>query len=128
MGNWLRIFRRRRDREDFSGFTTLVATPVTEAVFAAGADTTVEMPAPAFLMIRGDAPIGEADFEITTGDGTTINNRATLAGEAAPLGYVEEGETITITHALGSTFSGFVEVGVRDPSGRIAVIAELTCP
>lgn len=128
MTAWYRIWKRRREREDFAAWTSLVGTPDTNVSFDPGDTDTLELPAPATIMLRCDGDVDAASFRVETLDGTVAFNREAVTNEAVVLGTFEEGETLTIEHVVGSTFSGEMEIGVRDPAGRFRTVFVFTCP
>jgi hypothetical protein len=127
MSTWYRIWRRRREREDFKEYSELVSTPLEDGAFNVSDTLDIPLPAPGTLLIRASATLAAGRVTVSTGDGTTATHPALAANEVHVLGTFEESEEVTVTRNAGA-FSGLIEIGVRDPAGRFRTIAELTCP
>lgn len=124
--NWRSIFRRRRDREDFSEWAATLASPGAEAMPADTVSTPLVAPGPGTLLLYVSEAADAGVIQVASTGGQVWNNPASTGEKIFTVGLFEEGETITVEHMVGSAFAGTFELGLRHPNGGYNTLVAFT--
>lgn len=121
----LRKLIRRKVRGSLYEWRALRLAPQTQNIAAAGTQT-LRAPGPARIAVRPLAALTANHFRITTSYGAIYNIPALAANQTYKLGWVEEGELMTVLNNSGGAYLNQFRIGVVDAFGRFQEVWRLT--